>query len=360
IVLLTLFGLVVGTIGAFLLAKNIKNSLMGLEPSQITKLYNENIAMMDAIHEGILAVDQDGRVTIINDSAMNMLKIEEKNKNNIKGKNVKSVFPTSMLPRVLESGIAEYDKELITNDTIVVANRVPIISKGKIIGAIATFRDKTELTMLAEELTGVKLIIEALRANSHEFANKLHVILGLIKIGEIEEAKNYIINVADTQQQILSMIIKRIKDPTIAGLILGKFSRAKELGISIKIDKRTKLECKHKNINSNVLVTIIGNLIANALESVSKSDKEEKSINVRIEESESKIIIEVGDSGVGIKKENIKKIFERGFTDKSESRGIGLALVKENVQSLNGEIKVISKINKGTTFTIILPKGGTK
>ncbi|RKD22350.1 two-component system, CitB family, sensor histidine kinase DctS [Caminicella sporogenes DSM 14501] len=357
LVFLAYTGILAGAIGAFLLAKNIKNTLMGLEPDEIIKLYNEKVGMLDAIHEGIIAIDRDCKITLVNDSALDILQIKDKYKpKEIIGKPVTDIFHTSRLPKVLETGIAEYDKEQRINDTIIVTNRVPIKDNGKIVGAIATFRDKTKITRLAEEVTGVKQIVQALRANTHEFLNKLHVILGLLHIGEIEEAKKYIVNITESQQQILSMIIKKIKDPTIAGLILGKFSRAKELGIKIVVDEATKLNLKHNNISSSALITLVGNILENALEAVSKTNKEEKIVKLRIEENKEKIEIEIEDTGKGIEKEHLKDIFKRGFTTKLGSEGIGLDLVKRTVDELNGKIYVESEINKGTIFKVILPK----
>ncbi|WP_432407823.1 DcuS/MalK family sensor histidine kinase [Wukongibacter sp. M2B1] len=359
LIILACTGILVGIFGAFLLANNIKNTLLGLEPSEITKLYNEKLGMLDAIHEGIIAIDENGRITLINDSALNILQIKDKhNIENLIGIYITDIFYTSRLIKVLKTGIAEYDKEQRVNDTIIVTNRVPIMSNEKIVGAIATFRDKTKITRLAEEVTGVKLIVESLRANTHEFLNKLHVILGLLHIGEIEDAKKYIVNVTERQQQILSMIIKRIKDATVAGLILGKFSRAKELGIKIEVDEATNLNCNHKNISSNALITIIGNVLENAFEAVSRINKDEKIVSLRIEEMKDRIEIEIGDNGIGIEEINLEQIYQRGYTTKAESQGVGLDTVKKTVEMLNGEINVSSYLNKGTTFKIILPKEG--
>ncbi|QIB27951.1 2-hydroxycarboxylate transporter family protein [Caloranaerobacter azorensis] len=209
LIFLAYTGILAGIIAAFLLANNIKKTLMGLEPNEIIKLYNEKVGMLDAIHEGIIAIDKDCKITLVNDSALDILQIKDKYKpEEIIGKPVTDIFHTSRLPKVLETGIAEYDKEQRINDTIIVTNRVPIKDNGKIVGAIATFRDKTKITRLAEEVTGVKQIVQALRANTHEFLNKLHVILGLLHLGEIEEAKKYIVNITESQQQIISMIIK--------------------------------------------------------------------------------------------------------------------------------------------------------
>lgn len=357
LILLVCIGVLVGIGGAFLLANNIKNTLMGLEPDEIIKLYNEKVGILDAIHEGIIAIDENIGITLINDSALNILQIKDKYKlKELMGRKITDIFQTSRLPQVLETGISEYDKEQRINDTIIVTNRVPIKNNGKIVGAIATFRDKTRITRLAEEVTGVKLIVDSLRANSHEFLNKLHVILGLLNIGEIKEARKYILNVTERQQQILSMVMKKVKDPTVAGLILGKFSRARELGIKIEVDEATWLDYSHKNIRSNALITLIGNIIENSFEAVSRNNKEEQFIGLRIEEMEDRIEIEIEDNGVGIKEKDIEKIFERGYTTKPESEGVGLDIVKKTIEMLRGNVYVSSKVGQGTVFKVVLPK----
>ncbi len=348
-------GLIVGVVGAFLLAQNVKRSIFGLEPHQIGRLYTEKQAMLDAMHEGIIAIDRDSNITLINDSAIKMLDVDEKE---AYGKNVLDIFPTSRLEKVMNSAKAEYDDEQIINDTVILTNRMPIKSEDQIVGAIATFRDKTEVTRLAEEITGVRQIIEALRANTHEFMNKLHVIMGLIQMGEVEEAKAYIMDITQNQQQIMSYIIKKVKDPAIAALLLGKFSEANERGIQIQIEESTNIEKDHGNINSNMLVTIIGNLVENAMDAISLDniDKEEKSIEIRMEENEAYIEIDIADTGMGIKKEHLESIFERGYTTKEGNSGIGLALVKKAVENMGGELDVSSYEGVGTEFIIKLPK----
>ena len=350
-------GLVIGILGAVLLANSIKKSLLGLEPQEISRLYNEKISIMDALHEGLIAIDDDSKITMINDSAVKIMHLEDKHsKSELIGQHVEEVIPTTRLQGVMETGISEYDKEQNINDTVIMTNRVPIKDNGKIKGAIATFRDKTELTRLAEELTGVKQIVDALRANNHEFMNKLHAILGLLFMDEVEEAKKYITTITNKQQKLVDFISSKVKDPTIAGLILGKFSRANEMDIDFKIDEASWLKKYHSNINSSTLLAIIGNLIENAMEAVNRGSKNNKYVYMRIEENETSIEIEVEDSGIGIKEENLEKIFQRGYTTKPGSGGVGLDIVKEAVENLGGTIQVNSEVNEGTIFSVYLPK----
>ncbi len=349
-----IWGLIIGIIGAISLSDNIKGILLGLEPYQISQLYLEKKGMLEAIHEGILAIDADQRITMINDSAIKIFNIDEEE---IIGKKLLDVFPTSKLFKILETGEAEYNREHAMQNTVIMTNRVPIKEGDKIVGAIATFRDMTKITRLAEEITGVKQVIQALRANSHEFMNKLHVILGLIRLGDLEEAMNYIIDVTDRQKQITSMISRKIKDTTVAALILGKLSRAKELGIQLLIDEETFLDKKHGRINSTVLVTVIGNLIENAMEAVNKCDVEVRKVSIRVQEFLDRIEIEIIDNGIGISEEDLPRVLKRGFTTNDKNRGVGLALINEIVENIGGNINIDSKIGEGTRVLLILRKG---
>ncbi|MDW7667771.1 MAG: ATP-binding protein [Bacillota bacterium] len=347
-------GIFIGIIGAFLLSINVKKELLGFEPTQMSQLYIEKEGMLEAIHEGVLAIDEDERITLYNESAKKILNIKD---DDIIGKKVLEVFPTSQLPEVLKSGEAEYDKEQEMNKAHILANRVPIKDGDKILGAIATFRDRTMMTKLAEEISGTKQVVEALRANTHEFMNKLHVILGLIQLGDIEEAKNYIVNITDNQQKTISAVTNKIRNSKVAALLLGKISRSKEMGIEIEIDEETSLESTDDIIISNALITILGNLVENAMEATAKSNKEQKRVNLKIKESESNIEITVRDTGVGIEEEDKEKIMNRGFSTKKGSQGVGLSLVKRAVESLNGKIDIQSKLGLGTKIEVLLKKG---
>ncbi|QXM06547.1 ATP-binding protein [Crassaminicella indica] len=347
----TLFGILLGSIGALIIAKRTRDSLLGLEPDEIVYLYRENRAMLESIREGIIAIDAYGKITLVNDYAIKILNI---NNPNVIGEYVLDVFPTSRLLEVLSSGVCEYNEEQIINDTLILTNRVPIMDGDEIIGAMASFNDRTKIKRLAEEITGVRQIIQALRANTHEFMNKLHVILGLIELNEIDEVKKYIKGIVKEQEQIRFFLMKKIKNPTISAIILGKLNRAKELKINMEIDNNSYLEKYYKNIQNENLVTIIGNLLDNAMEAIIKKE-EDGEIYLRIEDIKYCIEIEVQDNGIGIKNEHIKNIFKRGFTTKEEG-GIGLFLVEKSIKQLNGEIFVDSKVNEGTSILVRIPK----
>ncbi|MCY6371000.1 ATP-binding protein [Clostridium ganghwense] len=350
---LSLIGFVIGTIGAVILSENIKETLLGYEPEQITKLYLQKEEVLDAMAEGIIAIDENGNVTLFNNAAIQMLNIKNKH---IIGRNIYNIVPNSRLPLIMKSDKSEYNKDMIINETLILSSRIPIKQNNKIIGAVAIFRDKTEVTRLAEELTGVKQIVEALRANTHEFMNKLHVILGLIQIEEPEEAKKYILNVTEEQQQKASLIMRKIEEPTIAALMLGKISRAKEAGINLYLDSKSCLKKISGRINSNALVTILGNLIENSIEAINLTEEGEKVIKVLMFETDDTITIRVEDTGGGIKESQLSKIFNKGFSTKGENRGTGLFLIKNIIDNLNGRIDIRTERGEGTKFIITIPK----
>lgn len=352
LILVILSGLLIGSVGSLIISNSVKESLLGYEAEQISKLFIQKQEVLDSLDDGIIAVDENLKVTFYNKGALNILKIAE----DIIGEKIINIIPNSNLYQLFEDGEPQYNKEMIINNTIVIVNRIPIKNKEKIIGGVAIFRDKTEITKLAEEVTGVKQVIEALRANNHEFMNKLHVILGLIQIGETEDAKRYIINQTKEQQQKVSLVMNKIEDSTIAALMLGKISRAKEMGVELYIDSNSNLKKRHERVNSHALVTIIGNLLENAIEAVSISDKEKREVNIFIREDSSCILIDVKDTGVGISKENFPNVFNDGFSTKGENRGKGLALLKQIVENLNGSIEVVSNVNEGCQFKVYISK----
>ena len=350
-------GLLIGIVSSLIISNSVKSSLLGYEPEQISKLFVQRQEVLDTLEEGIIAADENSKVNFYNKAAASILNIKEEK---IIGKDILKIIPNSNLSKVFADGKAQYNKEMVIKDTITLTNTIPIMKNGKIIGVVTTFRDKTELTRLAEEVTGAKQLVEALRANNHEFMNKLHVILGLIQIGELEEAKKYILNQTKIQQQKMSLVMNKIEDATVAALILGKLSRAKELGVNLIINPESTLKKRSGKINSHVLVTIIGNLLENAIEAVDLSEKEEKDVEIFIKENEREVLIEVKDTGIGIKKENISKIFDKGFSTKGTDRGRGLTLLKDVAENLNGKVDVFSEEDIGTKFIVQIPKEDKK
>lgn len=346
-------GVLVGIIGAILLARHIKKSLFGLEPHRIAKILEERNTMLQSVKEGIIAVDKEARVTLINNEAKRLFKKSGLEEDFI-GKDVELYMPNSRIKEVLQTGEVQLNEEQNIYGITIVTNRVPLYVKGEIVGAIATFRDKTEIRKLAEELTGIRLYAEALRAQSHEFMNKMHVVLGLTHMKQYEELQKYISGMVSEHQYEIGGVMKRIKSPVFAGFLLGKLSYAREKNIKLIISEDSYLPEIYDESITHELITIVGNLIDNALEAVIHCKKKQVEIGVQYQNT---LTITVQDTGKGIEEDEVDALFTKGYSTKGDNRGYGLYLVKESIQRINGEIHISSLLGEGTTITIEIPKG---
>ena len=283
---------------------------------------------------------------MINESAVKILNLD-RDPSEIIGRDIIDIFPSTKLLDVMKYGENQYNQEDVINQTLVVANRIVIRDRNRITGAIATFQDKTMLTLLAEEITGVNQIIGALRASNHEFKNKLHVILGFIHSGSYRNAEKFIMDITEDQDQRVYSITKKIRNATIAALILGKLSRARELKINFIIDDISFLD-DASYIYNNDLITIIGNLIENSFEAVEKKPVQNRNVYLSISDEQDVIKISVRDTGNGIEGPDPGAVFERGYTTKTNSNGVGLDLVNKSVNNMNGRFEISSEPGEGT------------
>ncbi|CAB1262617.1 two-component sensor histidine kinase (MaeM) [Clostridiaceae bacterium BL-3] len=341
-----IFGLLTGVAGAGLLANNIKKIMFGMEPHDIAKLLNTRNTMLKSIREGVLAVDKYGIITLVNDEACRIF--NKAGIYNVMGKRVDCCISSTRLIYVLKSGKEELDREQEIKDITLITNRIPIFINGKVDGAIATFRDKTQLKILAEQLTGVKLYANALRAQTHEFMNKLHVILGMLSMKSYDELSQYIKITANKYQREIGFVVRHFKDPVLSGFILGKMSYAREKGVNLILSENSYVPEPFHKETAHDLITIVGNLIDNAIDAVFTSD--DKTIYLSMVFNAQCLHITVSDTGCGLEDKN--RIFKKGFSTKEDNRGIGLYLVMVSVEKLKGCIDVYSKINEGTTFDI--------
>ena len=224
------FALFIGFLGAVYLADNVKKAMFGMEPIEIATLVEEKQAILGSIREGIIFINKDGIITVTNKEARRLLGINT----DIIGMPITEVIPNTRLPEVLKTGKAEYDQDQLFCNNRVLTSRVPVVLKNRVVGAVASFRDMTDIQKLAEELTGVQKYVDALRAQSHEFKNRIHTIAGLLQLGEYEEAVELIIEVSGKHQDMVDALGEKIKDPLIGGLLLGKLAVANEMGIEVE------------------------------------------------------------------------------------------------------------------------------
>lgn len=353
IILTLIISLCIAVILALWFSKSIKNILLGLEPYEMVKLFEERDAIIRTVKEGILVINCNGIITQINDEAIRILRIT-KHKSKILGGNVTQIIPNTRLHEVILTGEPEYDCEQNINGIIILTNRTPLFVNGQLTGAIASFRDMTEIRQLAENLTGVNRYADALRSQSHEFNNKLHVIYGLTFNDNNHELVDYLEDLIGTQEKEYEQISKSIHDPIISGFLNSKFSRARELGVTLHFHITGQLNSLSDNSIAHKLVTILGNLIDNGLDAVQFNDDKQITITVNIDHDY--FIIEVKDNGQGITPEHSQQIFTKGYSTKGDNRGFGLYLVLASVDELNGHIELCQTVpTTGACFKVLLP-----
>ncbi|MEG0296165.1 MAG: sensor histidine kinase [Clostridium sp.] len=314
------------------LAKNIKNDIYGLEPEQIAIQLREKESIINNMEEGLIAVNNLGEVTVINKKALIMLKI--KSQLEIDEKII------SLLNEVMYRRSRIFNKEIrLSEEIIIMANFYSLVGEyGEIVGAIASLQDFTKVHNMAEELTGVKELTWNLRAQNHEFMNKLHTIAGLIQLEESDKAIEYIFETTE-KRGFITDNLRRIKEPSIQGLIFSKYNKADEIKIKFEVDEASSLNIIHNNIKVQELLTIIGNLIENSIDEVRTMDNGWIYCGIYQEE---KIKIVIKNNGRKIDDLAKKNIFERGYSTKGELRGLGLYNIKTIVSNLGGEIKLVS------------------
>ncbi len=357
LLLMTVLGLVVGIWGAIYLSKRIKSVLFGYEPEEIARMLRERDILLNSVREGIVNINSNGRITLVNSEASILLQQAGiKNVSEIMGMNASDVLKRLPINDIIKDGKTLVDASVKIGNTIFILTAVPLLLEDKnIVGAVLTFRKKSVVEEMANQLTGFKNYATALRAQTHEFMNKMHVIMGLIDMKAYDELKNFTQEIAYNRQSEVSYVVTRLKDITLSGFILGKISRSRELDIDFSLTEESELHSELDVPSVHDIVLIAGNIIENAFDALKNFDGE-RIVNLSILDFDREIVIVVEDSGPGMDESIRKHIFQRGFSSKCESgHGFGLYLVKQSIDSLNGTISVESAPGEGTIFTVRLP-----
>ncbi|MCY9691569.1 ATP-binding protein [Paenibacillus alginolyticus] len=346
--------LLFGLIGAYLLSGHIKKQIFNMEPHEIAFITQEQAAILNSIREGIIAINSEGQITTCNLEAKKILDME---KTNLNGRDISSVLPSSRLSEILEGGTVHRDEPMLIGNTLVITNRVPVLAKGKIIGAVATFRDKLHLDQIDQRLADIGQYVDSLRSQRHEFMNQLHLISGLIKMKEYDMVNDIIEKINVEQQNLLNFFLSRIQDTAVIGVLIGKMHRAKELGIQLRVDSNSVLPypCPYRDI----VITLLGNAIENSLEAIAENHTSTTSneIIVCFADDIEHLTITVQDTGPGIDPKLGEDIFKDGISTKGSGRGFGLALLTRLVSKAGGELSVVSSPS-GTILKTTLPKQG--
>jgi two-component system CitB family sensor kinase len=343
--------LAAGTLASWVLARRLKRRTFGLELDEIASLLQEREATLHGIREGVVALDKADRISVMNDEARRLLGLPT----SPVGVVLNEVVPPGRLRDVLTGAVSGQDELVLTDDYCLTVNRMPVVLAGRDHGAVVTLRDRTELAGVLRELDGIRSLTDSLRAQHHEFANRMHTVAGLIELGQIDEAVSYLTDLRGSAADLAERIPERIASPLIVGLLLGKAAEASERGVVLEITEDTWLGEAVDRIQA--LATIVGNLIENAFDAVT-SGPEVGRVSVGIVEDDEVITVRVTDNGPGLPAGSSDLIFNDGYTTKpargSVHRGLGLALVYRLVQRLEGSVTVSD--GPGAVFTVVLPR----
>lgn len=348
--------LVMGLIGIFFAwvgYRQLRSVLLGYRPEEFASLYIEREDVLNSLEEGLFAIDTDGRVTLMNLSARRMLDLPPDEKT--EGRLLTDYYPQTQLPSTVRTGKTEHNINFMVNGKHIISSRIPILRGGKIIGAVSIFRNRTEVTKLAEQLTGARYMVDTLRAANHEFMNKLHVILGLLEMNEISQAKDYIQSTSLVSGQAINDIHERIPMASLAALLIGKILRANELGISLRLKKDSYFCEKEDGLPADAYITLVGNLIENAMDELNRPSLAVKQIELGIYVDVGHTTIICDDTGRGIPDDVLRNIYDPHTTTKGEGHGNGFYIMKEIVDRYGGNFHIDTEIGEGTSIEVDLP-----
>lgn len=343
--------LAAGALAAYLISRRLQRQTHDLAFSDISALLTEREAMLHSLREGVVALNGSGRIRLINDEAQRLLGLGP----DAIGRPLDEVLGGGRTTEVLAGRVLGEDLFAVRGSRVLVANRMPTDDGG----AVVTLRDRTELERLGRELDATRGLIDALRAQDHEHANRLHTLLGLLELDMHEEAVEFVTEVVGVHRATAEQITERIHDPLPAALLVGKATVAAERGVSLRLSPGTLLP--DRLVDPQGLVTVVGNLVDNALDAAAGS--EDPRIEVELRAEGRTVVLVISDSGPGVPAAHRELVFSEGWSTKEPpahgKRGLGLALVRRLAERQGGSARVGESADGGAEFTVVLPEALT-
>ena len=325
----------IGAAGSLLLARRVKRQTLGLEPSEIAGLVEQREAMLHGVREGVLGVDMRGVVAFANDEALHLLGVQPP----VLGRSVEELDQEAEVTAILCGRHRQQDLAVAVGGRLLVLNNQPVTVRGRQTGWVTSMRDRTELLGLQNELAEAQAGTDTLRAQVHEFRNRMHAIAGMAELDQSVQLREFVRAVVDNLDARLAEVSGSIEDPAVAALLVAKLSRAGELGVSFSLAEGAR-RGHHDPVLSADLVTVVGNLVDNAFDAVGRGGE----VVMDVEDDGDRIEIEVRDSGGGIAPSDMERIFEPGFTTKVgedvKGHGFGLALTRMACARHGGAVSV--------------------
>lgn len=352
--------LTVGIVGSYLVSARLRRQTRGVAPDELSGMFQYYEAILHAVREGLVLLDREGRVVLCNDAARELLGLRANPRDLAAG----TLGLAPELTSALVSTEPRSDEIHVSDTRVLVINTAPVRSQDHVMGNVVTLRDHTELQMLAGELDTVRGFAESLRAQAHEAANRLHTVVSLVELGRIEQAVKFATAELKIAQQLTDRVVSAVAEPVLAAVLLGKSAEASERGVELVITEDTAIYGTDGAIESRDLVTILGNLIDNAVDAaIAGADRHASPpqvvVTARTDTDNGELVLRVADSGLGVEPGSVPEMFRRGWTTKSSDglvgHGLGLALVGQAVRRYRGSVEVVQ--DAGAVFTVRLPLG---
>ncbi|MEU4344316.1 sensor histidine kinase [Nocardia sp. NPDC023852] len=332
--------LLVGIAGSILLARRWRGLTLGLEPGELAELVRGQAAVLHGIGRGVLAVDSSWRTTFVNDEARRLLGI---------GPDIgRPVDEVGLTPRVLEvfHGLDEQPASATVGSHIVIVSARRVSRDGRDLGAVLTVRDRTDVESLTRQLDAVQSMSTVLRAQRHEFSNKMHLISGLLHSGRVEEASRSIDELIGAGPLgAATPGIDAIHDAYLQAFLAAKAAHARESGVELVLGPNTWVEGSLADPVD--VTTVLGNLLDNAIEAVRASGRSLPQVEVELVQEDSTLHITVADSGDGVAPELVDSLFTEGTSTREDhgvpgGRGVGLALIRQIARAHGGDVRLSS------------------
>ncbi|MFJ6523917.1 ATP-binding protein [Streptomyces longwoodensis] len=354
--------LALGAVGTYVVNARLRRHTHGMNATELSRMHDYHQATLHAVREGLLMLDGQFRVALINDGGRELLGVA----GDVVGSSVAGLGLPAPLTGALLSSEPRVDEVHLTADRVLVVNTSPV-SGGERRGTVATLRDVTELQSLMGELDSERGFTQALRSQAHEAANRLHTVVSLIELGRAEEAVDFATAELELAQALTDQVVAAVSEPVLAALLLGKTAQANERGVELVVSGDSRLDdgVLPESLSARDLVTILGNLIDNAVDAAQGSTRARITVTAYATEPTAgargaggELVLKVADTGPGVDGDHTDLVFQRGFSTKPSGpggRGLGLALVRQAVHRHAGDLSVSAAEGGGAEFVVRLP-----
>ncbi|MFD7320104.1 ATP-binding protein [Streptomyces sp. NPDC059875] len=342
--------LALGGVGTYVINARLRRHTHGMNAAELSRMHDYHEAALHAVSEGLVMLDGQRRIALINDGARELLDLDAE----VVGRSAADLgLPVSLTSALLASE-PRVDELHLTAERVLVVNTRPVVG-GERRGTVVTLRDRTELQALSGELTSERGFTQALRSQAHEAANRLHTVVSLIELGRVDEAVDFATAELELAQALTDRVVDAVGEPVLAALLLGKAAQANESGVELVLTEDSRIDdgLLPPALPSRDLVTILGNLIDNAVEAASGTPQARVTVTARTRAGE--LLIRVADTGPGIDAADRDAAFDRGWSTRGPGRGLGLALVRQATTRAAGTVTLTRSPEGGAEFTVRLP-----